>query len=584
MSDFGALRTALTALYAQRRGLEVTGHNISNANTEGFSRQRVDTAADTGPMVPAFFSRWEGSGMGVSIKDVTRTRDLFLETRSHLEHGAESSLQRTQGVLGRLELLFNEPGDQGIQKQLADFWAGWDDVANRPEDLAARRQLVERATTLTTTVNKVATDMSALRTSMIDELDAVVSEINSLATNIADLNEAIQTARVSGLEHNDLLDQRDLLVSQLSDRIGVRVRQADNGMVDVFVEGGTIVRGDVVETLYVDTSGATVDVRWTKDGYAANSATGDVGGLLSSINDIVPRYLYGANTTWGAADTAPGLDDIAYQLMTAVNGLHASVGGSIVAAQQDQSAAGVLSFQLSLNGAPNVTVNLAGADWTDDAATLGASLQAAVDAAVGGPPGQVVATVSQPGGAGTALEVSLAGATAGDTLTVQAAGANQGLAVLLGTTALGRDGVGGRAFFSVNAATPGAATLAVDAGIAADPLQVAAARAGSGALDGGAALALAALADQVSGPDQSYRAFIVRLGVETQTANRRAAIQRDATRQVDQAREAQAGVNLDEEMSGMILFQHAYSAAARYMTSIDEMLETLIGRTGHVGR
>src|SRR5262249_19040845 len=158
---------------------------------------------------------------------------------------------------------------------------------------------------------------------------------------------------------------------------------------------------------------------------------------------------------------------------------HDAVAGTITAAAQDQSAAGALSFSLSLNGGAPVTVSVNGANWTDNAAALQTALQTALDTALGGAPGQVVATVTQPGGARSPLQVPLAGATATDALTVTATPNNTGLATLLGDTALGSDGVGGRAFFS----GADAATLAINPALLGHPDRVGAGAASAGVLD-----------------------------------------------------------------------------------------------------
>src|SRR5687768_12099452 len=118
--------------------MEVAAQNVSNANTDGYSRQRVTIAATGAGSVPAVHARDQGAGSGVSVVGVYRTTDEFLTSRSLCEHSSHSSLQRSQTILGRLELTFNEPSDTGIQAQLADFWAGWEDVANSPGNLASR--------------------------------------------------------------------------------------------------------------------------------------------------------------------------------------------------------------------------------------------------------------------------------------------------------------------------------------------------------------------------------------------------------------------------------------------------------------
>src|SRR5205085_3391263 len=101
-----------------------------NANTEGYTRQRVELATVGASTVAAVNSRTTGAGSGVQVVGVSRLRDQFLQSRSLSEHDSNAYLGRTQTLMGRVELAFNEPSDTGIQAQLADFWAGWEDVAN----------------------------------------------------------------------------------------------------------------------------------------------------------------------------------------------------------------------------------------------------------------------------------------------------------------------------------------------------------------------------------------------------------------------------------------------------------------------
>src|SRR5258705_9841537 len=136
MSDFNGLRIALSSLYAQRKALQVTGQNIANVNTEGYSRQRVELVANAGPSTPAIESRYSGPDMGVLTGDTTRLRDQFLEVRGYQEHAVEAGLKESQSVLSRIELAFDEPSDDGISKLISGFLAAFDDVANSPEDLA----------------------------------------------------------------------------------------------------------------------------------------------------------------------------------------------------------------------------------------------------------------------------------------------------------------------------------------------------------------------------------------------------------------------------------------------------------------
>ncbi len=454
MGDFDGLRIALSSLHAQRRALEVTGQNAANVNTDGYSRQRVDMTADSGPLTAAIHAKWTGGGQGVKSSTVARLRDQFLELRGYQEHATEAGLTRTQNVLTRVELAFGEPSDTGLSALMADFWAGWDDVANRPGDLAARTQLVERATTLAASFSALDSALGGLRTSGIAELEATVADVNASATRIAELNHSIEAAVLGGLSPNELMDQRDLLISGLAERVGVTVRTGEAGMTDVFVGGHALVRGTRTETLEVaiDTDPAqTVRILWERDGYPA-STTGEAGALLGAVNDVLPRH-------------RTALAAVAQQVADDVNAVH--------------------------------------------------------------------------------------------------------------TTGYALDGSTGRDFFSF-----GPTGLAVNADILADPKLLAAAAEAGKPLDGSLAQRLA----ELSGPDDTYQTLVVALGVETQAVNRRVDVQVAITRHVDDARQSVAGVNLDEEMANMVMFQHAYDAAARFLTAVDQMLDTLINGTGIVGR
>src|SRR3954452_13863263 len=121
-SSFGGINTALTSLYAQRRGLDVTGQNIANANTEGYTRQRVDMQAQVGSVVPVRWATTDGLGTGVAVSDVQRLRDQYLENRGRTEHGNNAYLTNQASAYAAIEDTFAEPGPTALQAQLHDMW------------------------------------------------------------------------------------------------------------------------------------------------------------------------------------------------------------------------------------------------------------------------------------------------------------------------------------------------------------------------------------------------------------------------------------------------------------------------------
>jgi flagellar hook-associated protein 1 FlgK len=456
MSDFSGLQIALSSLYAQRKALQVTGQNIANVNTDGYSRQRVEMTANSGPVTPARESRYTGPGMGVLTGGTTRLRDQFLELRGYQEHAVDAGLRQSQNVLSRVELAFDEPSDSGLSKLISGFLAGFDDVANNPDDSAARAQLVEQGRTLTGAFAQLDAALAAQRTSSISELDTMIGEVNSTAAQIASLNDNIATAVNNGFSPNELMDQRDQLISQLSEQIGVTVRPGDGaGTVDVYLGGTALVRGSRATALKVDVGtdpAQTVQVAWAQDDYPAG-VTGSAGALLSGVNDVIPRY-------------RAGLAGVAQQLSDDVNAVHRT--------------------GYALDGSTNI-----------------------------------------------------------DFFTTDANGMIQ-----------------------------------VNPTIVADPSLVAASGTAGATRDGSIAQQIA----ELSGVGDSYQRLVVRLGVESQSVNRRVDVQASIVQHIDDARESAAGVNLDEEMTLMLQYQHGYDAASRFLTAIDQTLDKLVNQTGLVGR
>jgi flagellar hook-associated protein FlgK len=468
VSTFSGLNAATTALWAQRRALDVTGQNIANVNTEGYSRQRADLQALGGSTVPAFYSTSPGIGAGVSAEGVLRIRDAFLEGRGHTEHANSARLTAETDALSQVEGAFREPGDTGIQSLMSEMWSAWGDVDNGPKELATRGAVLESLTTLVGGLHFSQESMGAQWQQTRENLQVVAADVNAAVTTVAQLNGAIQRANQSGLPANELSDRRDALIMKLSEQMGATIRPSDDGMVDVIVGGMTVVSGttpsslSVTGTLDPDTVGADPVRLVTTAGNYTVRPGGTAQGQLNSLNTIIPRY---------RAD----LDTIAQNLAASLNGAHTA--------------------GYDLDGNP-------------------------------------------------------------------------------GTDLLGP--------------TPGPITASNISVLVTDPRRVAASSlppsASGPVLDSSNADAIAQLRLSSTGADARYRGMIVELGVQASVSDRNLGIQQVITTQVDAARESVAGVNIDEEMTNMLSYQHAYSAAGRLVTAIDETLDVLINRTGIVGR
>ena len=593
MGDFFGLQVGMAALYASRRQMEIAAQNVANANTEGYSRQRVNQSTSGVATVAAVHARGGDGTSSVKIDSITRSRDAFLEARALSEHSNLAYLERSQSILGRIELIFDEPGETGIQAQLADFWAGWEDVANNPGSLAARSQLIERAGTLTSSINQAGVEMQELWKTSIQQLETVVVDVNASASRVAELNGAIKRASAAGLNPNELLDQRDALAMELAERIGGEVRTVELGQVNIFVGGTALVRGEVAEALRVnvppganitnsDQPAYAVGLQWVKDGFGATVTGGEAGGLLDALSRILPFYrssLVGPRAESAVLEGAP-----------------------VAAATLKADYTGGAAQSFLVNGtAVTLNTNLS----TATAGAFGAALNAAMRTA-----GitNVTATIEDVG-AGSWV-VSLTSHTYGSTSTVTAAAAGVdtlsaelfGVAappVAVGTgDAADGPSVAYQLTQMVNLRHRQGTDLAgADAGdffsysmadgivmVSRDPNKISAAAQSQLILGGDNALDVADIGSEPNSPDNSFRTAIITLGVEVQTVNRRVDIQDNIARQVENARDGESGVSVDEERANMVQFQHTYAAAARMMTAIDEMLNRLINGTGLVGR
>jgi len=315
VSVFGGLNTALSGLYASRTGLDVAGQNIANANTEGYSRQRVDLKANGGPPVPALFSTSDGIGAGVSVSDVVRLRDAFLENRGRAEHAQDAYLSALDQAYGFMETALAEPSDTALAAQLSEFWAGWHDVANNPGDAAARSQILQRGAVVADGLHAAHDALSSLWTNTRTNLDALAVEANTTAEAVAQLNETIRRTQGAGVAANELVDQRDVHVMRLAELLGTNAIAREDGTVDVYLNGSTLVAGHSTRALSVtgaqrliDQTATPVALRWADTGTATGPG-GEVGAGLQLVSTILPGQ-------------AGALDDIAARLATTVNTQH----------------------------------------------------------------------------------------------------------------------------------------------------------------------------------------------------------------------------------------------------------------------
>ncbi|NTW40818.1 MAG: flagellar hook-associated protein FlgK, partial [Cellulomonadaceae bacterium] len=224
-STFSGISTALSSLIAQRQALEVSGQNVANANTAGYTRQRADLQSVQALSAPSLFTTGSGSGVGTRVSSITRLGDVFLDARLRSETSSASFQAAQASTLNRLESTITEPADTGVAAHLQTFWAGWHDVSNSPDSTASRKVLLGDAAALVSQISAGYRSVQTQWSQMRVETDALVTEVNTTASAIADLNDQIRSITVSGGSANELIDQRSVFVTQLSGLVGATARE-----------------------------------------------------------------------------------------------------------------------------------------------------------------------------------------------------------------------------------------------------------------------------------------------------------------------------------------------------------------------
>ncbi|WBY00604.1 flagellar hook-associated protein FlgK [Ramlibacter tataouinensis] len=279
--------TGLSGLAVARAALQTTAHNTANVYTEGYSRQTAQVVSSGGILRPGigFF------GSGAQVTTIARSYDQYLVSQLVQAQAGSAALSTYHAQIGRIDNLLADP-EAGLAPLLQGFFAGVQGVANAAADPAARQQLVSAAQTLAGKFRSVDQYLNELHASVDSQVEGTVGQINNFAREIAGLNKQISMMRANagGLPPNDLLDQRDQLVSALSKLVGTRVVVQDGGQYNVFIGNGqTLVLGDTARQMQVGpshadpsrqmvsltmASGAAVELR------DADLAGGSLGGLL----------------------------------------------------------------------------------------------------------------------------------------------------------------------------------------------------------------------------------------------------------------------------------------------------------------
>ena len=343
-SLFSSLTAAARALDAQRFGLDVTGQNIANVNTPGYTRRVIDMAA-----VPPESNRT--AGRGVDVVAVRSARDLLIERRLQQEVPAEQREGALADVLGVVEVALGKPGES-VDAALDRFFDAFSNLSQSPSSSVARQEVLLQSESLADTFRDMAERIAISKRDTDGQVASAAQDINSLAAQIAKINETIARTGESAGGILTLQDEQSVLVRQLSEIVDVDVLQRADGGVDITIGNGRALvigeNGYQVQTSVVagvnHIFSAGVDI-------TAELSAGKIGGLLYARDVLIPGY-------------QTDLDALAYEVANNVNALHAAgVGGDGLTGRNlftftpaivgSAGAAGAIAVDPTVAGNPN---------------------------------------------------------------------------------------------------------------------------------------------------------------------------------------------------------------------------------------
>jgi flagellar hook-associated protein 1 len=523
-STFHGLETAKRGMFTQQSALYVTGHNIANANTPGYSRQRVNFE-QTEPYPAASMNRPQipgQMGTGVTAGSVERIRDRFLDYQYRNEANKLGYWSTRSDAIAKMEDIMNEPSEFGLGKAMTQFWESLQDLSVNPENEGARAVVRQRGIAVAESFNYLYNSLSQIRNDLGQEIKTGLLEVNSILKQISELNDQIKAIEPNGYLPNDLYDKRDALVDELSKFFHVKVETVSSG-------GNAL---DIAEGIYeislVNQDGSTIKLV-TKDGYSKLSVdpsidpvndptnpNGYVSGIkiegsatfispdiLASgrIKSLIESYGYGPdqdNVKGYYPDMLANLDKMAYSFATMFNTQHQKGYGL-------NNSTGLDFFSMTLSGPPTEKGAAATIKVHDnimnDLSNIAASSKS-----------------GESGNGNNALNLTMI----------------KDIQIMSGTATI-----------------PSGDSVSVP-------------------ITGGTVQTF-------------YEGLIGKIGVDGQQAERMKFNAETLAMSVEKNRQSVSSVSLDEEMTNMIKFQHAYNAAARTITVIDEMLDKIINGMGRVG-
>ncbi|WP_299513839.1 flagellar hook-associated protein FlgK [uncultured Rummeliibacillus sp.] len=558
-STFMGLETSKRGLTTQQTALYTVGHNISNANTDGYSRQRVNMEATNGfpgvgmnaPKVPGYL------GTGVQAGSITRIRDQFIDNQYRQETTKLGYWSAKSDAVSQMEDVLSEPSEYGLNKAFDNFYASLQDLSAKPESAATRAVVAQRGEHLADSFNYISTQLTQIQTNLKNEISTESGKVNSIIKQIAALNQQIGNVEPNGYLPNDLYDARDSLLDQLSEYFNVTVDYTKSGGNALDIAEGSM-------NVYIKLDdGSKVQVV-NKDKGATLTANGYNPDVVDATTKEVKSYKHSA---FDGSDNYSAFTDFTINMGGATS--------TISYDQFDNVGSGKMASLINSYGYATQTTD------TWDAGTN--EWKATVDLTAGG---KVLSDGLYPDKLGELNvlaqkfaeefnKLHTAGFTLGEGATTSTNGANFFVDI---------DGNGTAGNNKITAAN-----IKVNSTILGNNNLIAASTGLSEEGNGKQAILLSNLkTTTIAGLNNAsaqtyYEGLIGDLGVQGQQATTMEYNSTTIQLTISNNRASVSSVSLDEEMTNMITFQQAYNASARMITVVDETLDKIINGMGRVG-
>lgn len=601
-STFAGLNTMVRGVFSNQLSLDTVGHNITNASTEGYSRQKVNLAATRGQNVSSLYGQVM-VGTGVDSMSIERARNIYADKQYWQETSTQEYYQTTQVNYDKLEAVFDDSDKTGIRHALDEFYNAWHDLSTNASTASTRVAVIEKGNILADKLKTSGEQLQSQINSQYDDMVSTVSKVNQTTEKIVLLNQNIMQQEATGGSANDLRDQRDLLVDELSKYMNLNVYEDDKGMYSIVSNGITMVGG--INRLTLEMSDPINNADYGLNDYTINIKESGVafipqnGALRAQMDTIAEDKAYLDKVADMAAFLLTTFNNM-HQQGAGINGTDSNIDsflidadGNFMKASNTSSAYTGPAYGLNFYGGTNTVY-----EWDETNHCVKATNYAA---------GTVTRSVERldPAVDEVNVKITIASTTGASESTENLKGINiiKALTVnsLISATS-GQDLIAARTL-SVEQDTD-------DGGALKNTYSVVL----NGTKDGTNAVNLSALIN-MSGPEAQhyntakifngtgttavstearatsndslnayYIATMSQLGSDAESIDDKESAQEDLITQIVNWRSSTAGVDWNEELTNMITFQKGYSACSRCLTTMDEMLDKLINSTGTVGR